>query len=268
MSQDNSAELLPCPFCRGAPVFKPKRSKIWCSSCDCELSERPGDSLHGEFLSDINARLIGRWNTRAAASAPSGEAVAHIPFDDDADHPKTWRGLALSCLADMVGYAHDETPQRRLVSANGWAEHANRLHQADAHPAPAAGAMPGREAIEAAFNKHIRLAPVDPPSHDDVDAHMPKQWFGNLAYHVTPASKAAFLDALASQEAGQPSDEWREAIEDAFIAGATAVHNEWLATAERGEGPPRGDPEFGEAASDYAASVEFAQPSAPEAGKR
>jgi hypothetical protein len=43
-------------------------------------------------------------------------------------------------------------------------------------------------------------------------------------------------------------------VREAFIAGATAVHEEWVAAHERGEGPPRGDPEFGEAAGDYALS--------------
>ncbi len=44
-----------------------------------------------------------------------------------------------------------------------------------------------------------------------------------------------------------------EPVREAFIAAATAVHNEWVAASERGDGPPRGDPEFTEAASDYAA---------------
>ena len=52
----------------------------------------------------------------------------------------------------------------------------------------------------------------------------------------------------------QPADAgMREALQEAYIAGAIAVHNEWLAAFERGEGPPRGDPDFSEAASDYAA---------------
>lgn len=44
----------------------------------------------------------------------------------------------------------------------------------------------------------------------------------------------------------------REALQEAYIAGATAVHNEWVAATERGDGPPRGEPDFSEAASDYA----------------
>ena len=45
-----------------------------------------------------------------------------------------------------------------------------------------------------------------------------------------------------------------EGLRGAFIAGATAVHKEWLASHERGEDhPPRGEPDFSEAATDYAA---------------
>jgi len=45
-----------------------------------------------------------------------------------------------------------------------------------------------------------------------------------------------------------------EGLREAFIAGATAVHKEWLASHERGEDhPPRGEPDFSEAATDYAA---------------
>lgn len=44
----------------------------------------------------------------------------------------------------------------------------------------------------------------------------------------------------------------RAALAAAFEAGATSVHEHW--TANPGEAP-RGDPEFGEAARDYAASV-------------
>lgn len=47
----------------------------------------------------------------------------------------------------------------------------------------------------------------------------------------------------------------REAISAAFIAGAEAVHAEWVRAYEAGEEPPRGDPEFGEAASDYASAA-------------
>lgn len=46
----------------------------------------------------------------------------------------------------------------------------------------------------------------------------------------------------------------REALARAFEAGALAVHKEWLAAAENDDGPPRGDPEFSEAANDYAAA--------------
>ena len=40
-----------------------------------------------------------------------------IPFNDDADKVKTWKGLALSAIMDLRRYATDEFPERRLVSA-------------------------------------------------------------------------------------------------------------------------------------------------------
>lgn len=55
----------------------------------------------------------------------------------------------------------------------------------------------------------------------------------------------------ASQAAPAPSD----ALREAFIAGAMAVHSQWLHACEQGETPPRGDPEFGEAADDYCAAL-------------
>lgn len=45
---------------------------------------------------------------------------------------------------------------------------------------------------------------------------------------------------------------WQEAIANAFEAGAMDVHREWLVCEEKGWGAPRGDPEFSEAAWDYA----------------
>ena len=41
---------------------------------------------------------------------------------------------------------------------------------------------------------------------------------------------------------------------EAFIAGANAVHAEWLRAHEAGEAPPRWEPDFSEAAHDYAAA--------------
>ena len=48
-------------------------------------------------------------------------------------------------------------------------------------------------------------------------------------------------------------EQLRDAVKAAYIAGAMAVHNYWLANP--GEAPQGDDPEFGEAASDYAASL-------------
>lgn len=52
---------------------------------------------------------------------------------------------------------------------------------------------------------------------------------------------------------GETNEVDASAIREAFVAGATAVHSEWVAAAERGDEPPRGEPDFSEAASDYAA---------------
>lgn len=56
-------------------------------------------------------------------------------------------------------------------------------------------------------------------------------------------------------------DGWREALARAYEAGALAVHKAWVDTSHLGEGPPRGDPEFSEAANDYARSVAGINPS-------
>lgn len=52
-----------------------------------------------------------------------------IPFDDDADEVKTWKGLAISAIMDLRRYAEDETSARRLVSAEAYENDAVRLHQ-------------------------------------------------------------------------------------------------------------------------------------------
>lgn len=54
------------------------------------------------------------------------------------------------------------------------------------------------------------------------------------------------------------SSELAERLREAYIAGATAVHEHF--TAYHPDIVPRGDPEFGEAASDYAALASTAQP--------
>lgn len=68
---------------------------------------------------------------------------------------------------------------------------------------------------------------------------------------------AALLRRTASPGCVSAFDE----IKEAYEAGALAVHREWLAADEQGEGPPRGDPQFGEAARDYARSILALTPS-------
>jgi hypothetical protein len=58
----------------------------------------------------------------------------------------------------------------------------------------------------------------------------------------------AYPPATPAQDAARVPE-----IAAAFDAGAMAVHREWLRAHENGEGPPRGEPDFSEAASDYAA---------------
>lgn len=57
----------------------------------------------------------------------------------------------------------------------------------------------------------------------------------------------ATLDALAEAQAAQAG-----VVSSAFEAGAKAVHDEWVRAHQAGETPPRGEPDFSEAASDYA----------------
>jgi hypothetical protein len=63
----------------------------------------------------------------------------------------------------------------------------------------------------------------------------------------------ASLAALNARQSGEGEREaLREALAEAYRKGATDVHNYWVNNP--GE-PPRGDPEFGESASDYAAAA-------------
>lgn len=71
-------------------------------------------------------------------TAPSvKEAFEAIPFDDDADQVKTWKGLALSAISDMRRYADDDLPRRRMVSVDAYEADAVRLAIPQA-PAPSA----------------------------------------------------------------------------------------------------------------------------------
>lgn len=80
-------------------------------------------------------------------------------------------------------------------------------------------------------------------------------YWGNVSNHVDVERLAkAFARHRHQSETGAalPSDgreALREALAEAYRKGATDVHNYWLNNP--GE-PPQGDPEFGEAASDYA----------------
>ncbi|GHC12740.1 hypothetical protein GCM10007291_07560 [Gemmobacter nanjingensis] len=89
-------------------------------------------------------------------------------------------------------------------------------------------------------------------------------WFGSTAWHPEPQwlltaidmdkgferdfALAGFGQPVTAQDAARVPE-----IAAAFEAGAMAVHREWLRSHEHGEGPPRGEPDFSDAASDYAA---------------
>ena len=64
------------------------------------------------------------------------------------------------------------------------------------------------------------------------------EWYNKAAAALSHPSPASSTD--------------REALKAAYIQGATDVHTEWLRAHDAGEAPPRGDPEFDEAAGDYA----------------
>jgi hypothetical protein len=73
------------------------------------------------------------------------------------------------------------------------------------------------------------------------------------ALSTAPASPEQPLDTIQrlgqEMEQADQADVLREALKEAYRKGASDVHNYWVKNP--GE-PPRGDPEFGEAASDYA----------------
>jgi hypothetical protein len=50
-----------------------------------------------------------------------------IPFVDDADEVRTWKGLAISAIMDLRRYAHDAGPERRIVSAEAYEADAVRI---------------------------------------------------------------------------------------------------------------------------------------------
>ncbi len=103
-------------------------------------------------------------------------------------------------------------------------------------------------------------------SHQPATDNRRKTWLANRKARIERAvAKADEILALVGHEAPAEGAGERERLADAYIAGAMSVHEYW--TENPGEAP-RGDPEFGEAAGDYAYSILSdlrARSSAPEA---
>ena len=77
---------------------------------------------------------------------------------------------------------------------------------------------------------------------------------------------AAVLDQPAQPVAQEPRPVGHNDMVEAFMAGAFSVHEEWLRAHAASEAPPRGDPEFREAATDHAdtyAARYLAHPATP-----
>lgn len=67
-------------------------------------------------------------------------------------------------------------------------------------------------------------------------------------------NRLAYVNAALEDNLQDAKTARADALRDGFIAGATAVHNEWV-EADGGHAP-RGGPDFSEAASDYAGLID------------
>jgi hypothetical protein len=87
--------------------------------------------------------------------------------DLDDDHPQDWRDLAEAAIMDLRRYANDETPERRLVSADTWEDRFALLDSRSlSEPAAPAGAI---EDIARERQRQISFEGWT-PEHDD-DQH-------------------------------------------------------------------------------------------------
>jgi hypothetical protein len=167
---------------------------------------------------------------RAAASAPSGEVVA-------SDATKWAADKARRMLADGINIQVTGEATNAIVTGviKSLLDHVDDL-RADlncaiaigrlaakasgfTHPAPAAGAMPAREAIARIIDRGI-MDQYDVAVREGRFAANGRPW-ADVAYgedREAVLAKADAIRALASQEAGQPSDAWRDAIRAALEA--------------------------------------------------
>lgn len=68
--------------------------------------------------------------------------------------------------------------------------------------------------------------------------------------HVATTLARQLLVTMTERDEAQAAQ--AGVVSSAFEAGAKAVHDEWVRAHQAGETPPRGEPDFSEAASDYA----------------
>jgi len=77
-------ELLPCPFCGGAPVLDGKSDdcRVRCESCGVEGSVHYFDSDDYAQIEAAEAAAVSAWNTRAALASPAAEPVQALKSDE------------------------------------------------------------------------------------------------------------------------------------------------------------------------------------------
>lgn len=93
-----------------------------------ELADLFGETMPMEAVTILQSDIsVQEARAKLRALAGANSVFATIPFDDDPDEVKTWKGLAISAIMDLRRYAHDETPHRRMVSVEAYEADAVRL---------------------------------------------------------------------------------------------------------------------------------------------
>jgi hypothetical protein len=73
--------------------------------------------------------LFGRIVDMSADDFDKDELARVVESGDDGPH--TWRALAEAAIMDLRAYAHDETPERRMASVDGYESRAAVLRAVD-----------------------------------------------------------------------------------------------------------------------------------------